>query len=168
MKQPVSTQHTTTAGQLEALMDQQLQVVDKILHHLDQIKQSIAQNDHDQLEKLTHATPADFQHLEQLHHQQQQIMQASGFSLDRHGSISGNNSPDCEQLKQAHLELTQKMEQLQQSLLINDLLLKKNQHRVRQSIRILTGHPKESATTTYSDQGSTTNNGSVTRTLARA
>ncbi len=57
---------------------------------------------------------------------------------------------------------------MQKSLLVNDLLIKKNQHRVRQCIRILSGHSNANADMTYNAQGDNRHLSGDQRMLARA
>ena len=71
-------------------------------------------------------------------------------------------------LNELQAELDDKLDSLQKSLLVNELLIRKNQHRVRQSIRILSGHSSANADTTYNRQGDNQELSNDQRMLARA
>ena len=160
-----ATQNMTSVA---ALIETQLQLIDGYQQHLEAIKLAIAHNDNDGLDRLVENNAALFAPLEQGLRQILHAMPAFGFAASHDGLnqfAAANPEPRLKRLKAA---LDDKLEGLQQSLLVNDLLIRKNQHRVRQCIRILSGHGSANADTTYNRQGDNQELSNDQRMLARA
>ena len=98
--------------------------------------------------------PSRLEAIEQLKIQQAELIRQYGYDQSEHGLQELVKQCDQSQvlagLKQ---ELLEKLNHLQKALLVNDLLIRKNQDRVRQSIRILSGHQPATQSNTYSAQG---------------
>jgi flagellar biosynthesis/type III secretory pathway chaperone len=75
---------------------------------------------------------------------------------------------DASHLKNQKKILTEKLKELEKSLLINALIVEKNQHRVKQSIRLLSGHDLANNASSYSRQGNIESNEDTKRSLAQA
>lgn len=163
-----STPGIELTKQLDTLFTRQLAHVDAFIDYLDQIKQAIATNDTDTLNRLVTSAPGDFELIEALQQQQNKLLIDNGYSANDAGL--NQCLKDCKQphLITQHSELTEKLAKLQNALLVNELIVEKNQQRVRQSIRILTGHGGEKNTTTYSQQGDTIDSKAQGRSLAKA
>ena len=140
--------------QLRSLLVQQTDHISGYIDFLQLIRNSIAQNQADTLERLLMENPARLEAMEQLKIQQAELIRQYGFDRSEHGLQDMIELCDQSQilagLKQ---ELVEKLNHLQKALLVNDLLIRKNQDRVRQSIRILSGHQPATQSNTYSAQG---------------
>ena len=82
-------------------------------------------------------------------------VRAAGYEISKDGLNSCikdcHNSARLEELNE---QLNDKLAELKNVLTVNALLVKKGQHRVKQSIRILSGHNLSNAVSSYSRQGS--------------
>jgi flagellar biosynthesis/type III secretory pathway chaperone len=161
-------QSTQCARLLLPLLQQQLEQIKDITTYLEEIKQAITQNDKDKLDLLLGGNGLDINSIEQIQLKQQEIVADYGFSASAEGLDDCVNSCQQAQLTELHKELKQQLKNLQNSLLINDLLVKKNQQRVRQSIRLLSGHQHDSSSMTYSSNGNTSEDTPSRHSLARA
>lgn len=161
-------QSTQCSRQLYPLLQQQLDQVGQYLSYLEQIKLSIAHNDNNQLNQLlTQSTPL-IAAIEHTQITQQQLLQASGFDSTTQGLEACISACQQDQLSALNQQLKQQVKELQKSLMINELLIKKNQHRIRQSIRILSGHTSDPvAGSVYSSNGNTHDATMESHTLAR-
>lgn len=161
-------QSTQCAQLLSPLFQQLLKRVNDFTTYLDQIKQAIATNDKEQLDQLINNNSLDVTAIEQLQLEQQQVAANFGFSQSHEGVDSCVKTCDQTQLSELYNELRQQLETLQNSLMINGLLIKKNQQRVRQSIRLLSGHDPVNNNTTYTSSGNTHEETQDSHSLARA
>ena len=159
---------TQDKASVPSMIETQLHLIDAYQQHLENIKQAISHNDNDELNRLIENNTVLFTPLEQGFRQILQAMPGFGFPASHDGInrfIATNANPRLDQLK---AEWDDKLQHLQQSLLVNDLLIRKNQHRVRQCIRILAGHSSANADTTYNRQGDNQELSNAQRMLARA
>lgn len=163
-----SHQSTQCARSLLPLLQQQLEQVNDFNNYLEQIKQAISHNDKDQLNQLLSATTLDVESIEQLQLKLQQTVAEYGFTLSTEGLDECVNACQLPQLSKLHSDLKQQLQNLQNALLVNDLLVRKNQQRVRQSIRLLSGHQAVSSSMTYSSSGNTSEDNPDSHSLARA
>lgn len=161
-------QSTQCAQSLIPLLQQQLDQVNLVTTYLEAIKQAITQNNKDELNQLLSSTTLDVEKIEMLQLKQQQIIAEFGFSSSSEGMESCVMACQQPQLTSLYRELNLQLKGLQNSLLINDLLVKKNQQRIRQSIRLLSGHQPANGSVTYSSKGNTTEDTPASHSLARA
>ena len=161
-------QSTQCAQLLSPLFQQMLEQISDFTKYLNQIKQTIADNDKEQLEVLLDNPRLDFASIEQLQLKQQQIVADFGFAQSHEGIDSCVKSCDQAPLSDLYNQLRQQLEQLQSALMINDLLIKKNQQRVRQSIRLLSGYAPVNNNMTYNSSGNTHEENLDSHSLARA
>jgi flagellar biosynthesis/type III secretory pathway chaperone len=163
-----SHQTTQCARLLTPLLQLQLEQVNGFLAYLEAIKQAITQNDKEQLNQLLNNTAPDVKNIEVLQLKLQQTVTDFGYTLTAEGLDECVNDCQQPQLNKLHNDLKQQLKNLQNSLMINDLLVKKNQQRIRQSIRLLSGHQPENSSMTYSSSGNTSEDNSDRHSLARA
>jgi flagellar biosynthesis/type III secretory pathway chaperone len=163
-----SQQSTQCARSLFPLLQQQLEQVSDFSSYLEEIKQAITHNDKDQLNQLLSATKLDVESIEQLQLKQLQIVAEYGFTQSAAGLDECVNACQLLPLSKLHSDLKQQLQHLQNALLVNDLLIRKNQQRVRQSIRLLSGHQAASNSMTYSSSGNTREDIPDSHSLARA
>ncbi len=161
-------QSTQCARLLLPLLQKQLEQVKDFTAYLEEIKQAITHNDKDTLNQLLSGNGLDVNSIELLQLRQQEIVVEYGFTPSTEGLDECINECQQAQLSKLHSELKQQLQNLQNSLLINDLLVKKNQQRVRQSIRLLSGHQQDSSSMTYSSNGNTSEDNPSSHSLARA
>jgi flagellar biosynthesis/type III secretory pathway chaperone len=161
-------QSTQCAHLLFPLLQKQLEQVKDFTSYLEEIKQAITHNNKDKLEQLLSGNGLDVKSIELLQLKQQDIVAEFGFTASAEGLDNCVNDCQLTQLSELHSELKQQLKNLQNSLLINDLLIKKNQQRVRQSIRLLSGHEPASSSITYSSKGNTSEDMPSGHSLARA
>ena len=154
-------------NELQHLFQQHTEQVTHYIDYLDQIKLSVIASDNQQLDALLSDNPIDTAAIENRNIQQMQCLQHLGYDTNQQDLENWISSFDDADLSKCYSELKEKLEQLEKSLLLNNLLVQKNQQRVRQSIRILTGHTSSSGLSTYSRQGNELNESSG-RSLARA
>ncbi len=140
--------------QLRSLLLQQTDHISSYIDFLQLIRNTIAQNQSEALSQLLLENSSKMEAIEKLQIQQAELIRKFGFHTSEHGLQDMIDQCDKQdKLAQLKQDLTEKLEHLQKALLVNDLLIRKNQDRVRQSIRILSGHQANSATNTYSPQG---------------
>ncbi len=163
-----SHQSTQCADLLFPLLQKQLEQVKDLTSYLEEIKQAITDNSKDILDQLLSGDGLDVQSIELLQLKQHEIVAEFGFSASAEGLDNCVNDCQISQLSALHSELKQQLKNLQNALLINDLLVKKNQQRVRQSIRLLSGHEPDSSSITYSSKGNTNEDNPSGHSLARA
>ncbi len=159
--------NATPGLQMEALMQQQLEQVHRYIEYLDQIKLSISSNDSEQLQKLVEKPPLDTIEIEHNQQQQLSLLGSAGFTQDELDAFIQQQS-DHTKLAELRQQLKKQLGKLEQSLLINNLLLQKSQQRVKQSIRLLSGRDISSAPASYSRSGSVESTGKNGRVLAQA
>jgi flagellar biosynthesis/type III secretory pathway chaperone len=141
--------------------------VSQYLDYLDRVKQSVTASDSQQLETLLSDNPIDTAAIENRNAQQLQFLQHLGYDINQQDLENWISSFDDSDLSKSYRKLKEKLQQLEKALLLNSLLVNKNQQRVRQSIRILTGNTTSAGSSTYSRQGNELNEGGG-RSLARA
>ncbi len=142
-----------SASPLLQLIQKQTVLVDEYINFLDKIKQTITGGDTEQLNQILASTQIDLKEIEKIGQQQMVILQRKGYEPSSTGLKNYIGDIAQPELEQSNQILSEKTRQLEKSLLINDLLIRKNQDRVRQSIRILSGHGPTQAAGTYSRQG---------------
>ncbi len=140
--------------QLRSLLLQQTDHISSYIDFLQLIRNTIAQNQSDALSQLLLQNSSKMEAIEKLQIQQAELIRQYGFHTSEHGLQDMIDQCDKQhKLSELKQELTEKLEHLQKALLVNDLLIRKNQDRVRQSIRILSGHQPGGQTNTYNPQG---------------
>jgi flagellar biosynthesis/type III secretory pathway chaperone len=163
-----SHQSTQCSRSLLPLLKQQLLQVIDFSAFLEEIKQAITHNDREKLDLLLNGTPLDVESIDILQLKLLQTIGEYGFTQSTEGLDECINACAEPQLSELYSELKQQLHSLQNSLLINDLLVKKNQQRVRHSIRLLSGHEAAASPMTYSSNGNTNEDNSDRHSLARA
>ena len=161
-------QSTQCIQLLYPLVQQLSEQLDGFIHHLDQVKQAIASNQKDQLDQLVGHTEQDLATIEQLQLKQQQTVASFGFEQSPEGVNHCVKACSQPQLSERFDHLKEQLVTLQNALMINDLLIRKNQQRVRQSIRLLSGHAPATQNTTYTRKGDTQQDANDSHSLARA
>ena len=166
----MNQQQRTQCGQkLSQLFKVQIAQVTDYTDYLSNIKLAITHNETEQLNSLLQQPVSNPEIIEQSQAQQGKILAYFGYEDSPQGL--SKCIQDCEDSGQLQLQadsLKEKLKTLEKSLLVNSLLVRKNQDRVRQSIRILSGHHQSSTPATYSRQGSTYNGINNKRSLAQA
>lgn len=143
--------------QLHQILQQQCDQVSAYIDYLQHIKNSIAENQTDQLEQMLSLNASKIGAIEQIQKQQAKMLDSFGFSHDDAGLEACIQACDQQQrLSTLKQTLKHQLQQLEKSLLINGLLIRKNQDRVKQSIRILSGHHPSLGESIYCRQGNTT------------
>lgn len=163
-----SYQTTQCAKQLYPLLQQQLKLVEDFQHYLDEIKQAISVNQKERLQELLNQPAIELSSVEQCQLHQFQLLAEFGFEASAKGVQVCIDTCQNSDLSSLYSQLTEQLQQLQNALMINDLLIRKNQQRIRQSIRLLSGHDIKNASMTYSSSGNTSDSTLDHRSLARA
>lgn len=153
---------------LRASMQQQLELITKYIEYLGRIKQVISQGKADQLNQLLGHQPFDIALIDNCRQQHLNLLAQHGYSGSDQGLKHYIEESNDAGIKALYLALVEQIRQLEKSLLINDLLIRKNQHRVRQTLKILSGHNLSDNATTYSREGGTDQLENSKRSLAQA
>lgn len=135
-------------------MQSHLLMIDRFNEYLNDIKQAITVNDSQQLNTLINKPPLEFEQIELSRVQQEKILAEHGYR-DNDGLQRFIQQHGDEALKRLHSTLSDAIKRLEKSLLVNNLLIRKNQHRVRQALHILSGHGTSKNSVTYSKEGNT-------------
>lgn len=149
-------------------MQKQLNLVSEFNKFLNQIKQVITQDDSAQLNQLLSQPPVDINEIEKMRQQQKDLLSQHGYEDSDTGLkvyIRDNGQPA---LKELHQSLIKQIKQLEKALLINGLIIRKSQHRVRQTLQILSGHGVSEKAVTYSRHGNTEQSEDSKRRIALA
>ena len=162
-----SDQIPQAARQLMQLMQKQLQLIDGYIEYLDEIKHSVSENNIERLNQLLVDKSPNLHLIEQIQQQQGSLLSNQGFSNSHQGLEDFIDTSHLAALKELKTRLNERLQKLEKSLLVNDLLIRKNQSRVRQSIRLLSGHDQANRTATYSRDGNTDEDSDNQRTLAQ-
>ncbi len=152
--------------QISLQLQKQLDLINGYIAYLDDIKHTVSINDVEKLNRLLEDNEPNLHLIEQAQQRQGSLLESSGYSNDNAGLeqfISEHNLPALREIKDA---LGARLQQLEKSLLVNDLLIRKNQTRVRQSIRLLSGQETTEAATTYSREGNKQDSHGLQRKLA--
>lgn len=154
---PVEQKLTTLLGQLG-------QRIDDYLDYLQQLHDAIRNNDAPRLEQLLPHDQALQQAVDERLAERARLLDQQGVEnleelLGRLGRPAG--------LIALREDLEARLKQLRQQLMSNDLLLRKSQQRLRQSIGILAGHFEHPGASAYSRSGDLSTD-SPRRSLARA
>lgn len=163
-----SLQHQQCADRLFKLIQQQSGLVGGYIEYLYKIKQAITHGDSEQLNQLLTENKIDIGIIESSQSQQAELLEQHGYETTENGlenCIQDCHKPELTELRQS---LVRQLKKLEKSLLINELLIQKNQDRIRQSIRILSGHGAVEPLGTYSRMGNKDNNHENKHSLAMA
>ena len=161
---PASPDTDPVVLRLQALFAQLEQRIDDYLDFLQQLHAAIRDNDAPRLEQLLPHDQALQQAIDEPVRQREQLLEAQGVdSLDALLGQLGNPEP----LMLARERVEQRLDQLRQQLMSNDLLLRKSRERLRQSIGILAGHFDSPQASAYSRDGAL-GSAHPQRSLARA
>lgn len=140
------------------VMQQQLTLIQDYCAHLERIKQAITQNEIDSLSQLLLQSELDIKKLQQSQQQLALTLQDLGFKDTQSDLTQAVEAYHDNDLSKLHQALSDALKQFENTLLINDLLIRKNQQRVRQSIRILSGHNSNGSPDVYSRKGNKESN----------
>ena len=154
-----SNSSTQLSTQLLGIMQKQLDLVANYNEYLNQIKMTITQGDAEELNQLIFQPPVDIRQIEEHRLQQAQLLSHHGYEADEKGLQDCVKECDQPALKKLHTSLIDQIRRLEKGLLINDLLIRKNQHRIRQTLQILSGHGISDKAVTYSREGNTSQQG---------
>ena len=157
-------------NQISEHLVMQTKQVQSFIQHLDAIKDSVTSNNLEQLNSLITQTPEYFRNLEAIQSQLVATLSANGFNDIQNGlqNFIQRHDDASQHLYNLKTTLNKHIKVLEKTLLVNDLLVRKNQQRIKQSIRILSGHETSQNPGTYSSKGNTSQNMDSQHTLARA
>lgn len=162
-------QRSQCGPQMSQLLALQISQVTDYIDYLSNIKRAITDNDTDQLDNLLQQPISNPEIIEQSQAQQKKILTYFGYEANEKGlSYCIQDCENAPQLQQQADSLKEKLKTLEKSLLVSSLLVRKNQDRVQQSIRILSGHHQSSTPATYSRQGNAYNSIDSKHSLAQA
>jgi hypothetical protein len=149
---------------LTGLLTQLGQRIDDYLDYLQQLHGAIRDNDAARLEQLLPHDQALQQAVDERLAERARLLEQQGVeNLEQLLEQLGRPAP----LIALREDLETRLERLRRQLMSNDLLLRKSQQRLRQSIGILAGHLERPAVSAYSRNGDLTTD-SPRRSLARA
>ena len=160
------TTQTAIDTRLAELMRQQHEQAEALIDYLKQVREAIASNAISRLQDLLDGGSTSLPRLESLQQQQSALLQPLGFADGAQGLHDYLQTRDSKALREQGEGLARQLELLRNALLINDLLIRKNQHRIRQSIRLLSGRDQASNRPTYSRNGIREDNDLEPRSLA--
>ncbi len=144
------------ATRLIECMNEQLVLIKAYINYLNDIKQTIISNDPHALNDLLLQNQPHIDQIEGIQAKQSAILLSFGVSNDENGiNTCIKSSIQHERLSIIKETLHQQLSKLEKALLVNDLLVRKNQDRIKHSIRILSGHQSAPKQNTYSRMGST-------------
>ncbi len=155
--------------QLSQILTLQIEQISSYLDYLSEIKAAITNNQISELNVLLDQT-INPEEIENTQLQQSTLLNKYSFEMNEQG-LSAFIEKCCnnnEQLLTLKSVLTDNLKKLDNALLINSILVQKNQHRIKQSIRLLSGHALDNKMSSYSRQGSIENNQSSKNILAEA
>ncbi|MCP4076066.1 MAG: flagellar protein FlgN [Gammaproteobacteria bacterium] len=147
-------QRVQCSQQIDQILTLQISQVSSYIDYLSDIKSAISSNNTQQLNELLEKQQLNPELIEKTQQQQIQTLTEFGYDLNDEGLTSCIQ--DCDntsKLTSQKNTLTEKLKELEKSLLINALIVQKNQHRVKQSIRLLSGHKLSNSVSSYSKQG---------------
>lgn len=160
--------NTTLSDRLSANMQKQLQLISQFDQYLADIKQAITEGNADQLNLLLSQQPDEFNQIELIRLQRAEILLQHGYTDNEKCLQQFMQECSDEPLKHLHTSLSKAISKLEKSLLINDLLIRKNQQRVRQTLQILSGHGTTASAGTYSREGNTDDQSAEKHSIALA
>jgi len=162
-------QRAQCSQQIDQILTLQISQVSRYIDYLSNIKSAVSTNNTQQLNELLEQQQLNPEIIEKTQQQQIQTLTEFGYDLNDEGLTSCIE--DCvnpSQLISQKNVLTEKLKELEKSLLINALIVQKNQHRVKQSIRLLSGHKLSNNASSYSKQGSIESHDDSGHSLAEA
>lgn len=160
---------TQCSRHIEHNFNLQIDQVSSYIQYLSDIKTAISKNDTPKLTELLESQQLKPEVIEQTQNQQAKILTQYGFEVSKNGLNNCiQNCNNSTQLEDLHEKLIQKLAELEKALIVNALLVKKGQLRVKQSIRILSGHNSSNAVSGYTRQGGVDNNEENKHSLALA
>ena len=146
--------------QLVELLNAQNSTIARANDYLTSIKTAIAENKLDNLDQFLSNPQLPTEEIEQLQQQRQRLLQNFGFSSDNEGfekCVGWCDNSDA-QVEKSHQQMIAGLAQLQRSIQLNSLLVRKGQERLRRSIGILTGLGNTKQCKTYGSKGQTLQN----------
>ena len=155
--------------QIEQSFTLQIDQVSSYIHYLTAIKTAISKNDTQKLNDLLQNQPLNPELIEQTQKQQANILTQYGYEICKQGlnaCVQDCHNPD--QLQAQNNSLNDKLNELEKALIVNSLVVKKGQHRVKQSIRILSGHNLSNSASSYTRRGSIDDHEESKHSLAQA
>ena len=153
---------------MTGLIQQQTDTVSGYVAYLDSIKEVITKNDAKALNHLLENNPINLSTIEACRQKCYHLVKQQGFQDTEEGLLDCIQQYNDATLSEAKARLDTQLKALEKSLLINDVLIQKNQQRIRQSIKILSGRTSSTDSSTYSRQGNQDQTDSNPRSLARA
>ncbi len=162
-------QRVQCSQQIDQILTLQIAQVSSYINYLSDIKSAISANNTQQLNELLEQQQLNPELIEKTQQQQIQTLTEFGYELNDEGLTSCiQDCVNASQLTSQKNILTEKLKELEKSLLINALIVQKNQHRVKQSIRLLSGHKLSNNASSYSKQGSIESHDDSGHSLAEA
>lgn len=159
-----------TPAIVEQLLNRQIESCTKYLEYLEQIKQVMSDNNIDQLQKLIGSNDPLLQSVESTRQQQMQFLSTHGYEASAsglHACIKDHAGASSALLAQDR-QLTDLLKKLQSKIQLNDRIIRSSQRRVKQAIRVLSGHGVNTNSSVYSSEGSESSTDEKSRTIAIA
>ncbi len=140
--------------QLNDLMTQQIQAINKATQYLNDIKSSVESNDLETLKQLIQHNNLPLSQIEEQEKARFALIKELGFEQTKKGFTQCVTTHDDTRhsLSQLDTALNLAMKQLHTATTVSDLLISKNKQRVKQSLSILTGASLQTDPT-YSSTG---------------
>jgi flagellar biosynthesis/type III secretory pathway chaperone len=159
---------TPQVEQIRTSLEAQLRQIADYTIRLEQVQQAMISNDPERITLETTAAGTLFEDIESTNNACLQCVKSMGFPSDPDGLQQLIDDQQDTALGGLKTELDTRLTELKRVITLNDILIRKNQERVRQSIRILTGHQGQAESATYTAQGAESEYSGTPRTLARA
>ncbi len=162
-------QRTQCSHKIDKILTLQISQVSSYIDYLSNIKSAITSNNTPQLNELLEKQQLSPELIEKTQQQQIQTLTEFGYELNDEGLTTCiKNCDNASHLTSQKNTLTKKLKELEKSLLVNALIVQKNQHRVKQSIRLLSGHNLSNNSSSYSKQGNIESHDDSRHSLAEA
>lgn len=162
-------ERTHCSQKIDKSLNQLISQVSGYIDYLSDIKSAIAKNDTVKLIELIEKQQVNPELITATQNQQADTLQQYGFEVSKSGlqaCIQACENPS--QLTNLNNSLNEKLGELEKALLVNSLLIEKGQKRIKNSIRILSGHSTQGPASSYSSQGNLENTEISKHTLAQA
>lgn len=159
-----------TPAIVEQLLNRQITSCTKYLEYLEQVKQVMSDNNIDQLQKLIGNNDNLLKTVESTRQQQMEFLSTHGYEASATGlsTCIRDHAGTSSKLLELDKQLTELLKNLQSKIQLNDRIIRISQQRVKQAIRILSGHGVNTNSSVYSSQGSESSTDENSRTIAIA
>ena len=158
---------TPQLEQLKTQLEAQIAAIDSYTTQLDEVKQALTGTDPELIAQRVAQATELFQALEESSSRCLQLLPEMGYAAAPDGLEKLVEDAADTALSQLKSELEEKVSALKHAIMVNDQLIRKSQNRVRQSIRVLTGHSPAGDGDTYDAGGAARAPSSTQRILAR-